>query len=138
MNATLTTLTGTQVNNPRSIIEQGYNGSSIRTAGCLLKTQFVNSICTGLVLAVGKEPYDNTWSVTVEVNSQKWIRYCNLFICDVNVGQKVQPNDSIGASFKGLMRLEYCTAEKSQFPVRALNRELYKHDPTPVIFGGVI
>ena len=137
MNQVLTTLTGTSVNNPRSVIEQGFNGNDEFTAGCWIKTQFVNSICSGTVLSIGKDPINDTWSATIEYNSQKWVRYCNLFICDLEVGQKVNPYDSIGTSYQGKVRLEYCTSEKARFPVRALNRQLYKHDPTPIIFGSI-
>ena len=40
--------------------------------------------------------------------------------------------------YKGKMRLEYCTSDQSQFPVRILSRQLYKHDPTPIIFGQIL
>lgn len=138
MNKILSTLTGNPVNDPKSVIDQGFVGISSATAGCLIRTKLVHSISTGTVIACGIDPLNNSWTITVEINSQTWIRYCRLFEEDLpGVGQKLNESDYIGVAFKGLMRLEYCTAEKSQFPVRELNRQLYKHDPTPIIFGGI-
>ena len=139
MNKVLSTLTGTKVDNPKSVIDQGFVGNSSATAGCLIKTNLVYSICTGTILAVGIDPSNNTLTITVEVSSQKWIRYCRLVVDELpDVGKQIQVGDFLGITHKGLMRLEYCTAEKSQFPVRELNYQLYKHDPTPIIFGGTV
>ena len=135
MNVTLSTLTGTNVENPRSVIDQGFVGNSQSTAGCFIKTQAVYSICNGVVLAVEQDPKDSTWGVTVEADSKHWVRYCCLSAAKVLVGGKISVYDSIGYANKGIMRLEYCTSEKSQFPVRVLNKQLYKCDPTPIIFG---
>lgn len=135
MNDTLSLLTGNHVDNPREVIEQGWVGSVPYNTGCLIKTEEVHSICKGKVLAVDRDPKNNTWSITVEVNSQKWIRYCRMASFKVSVGQTLTFNDFLGFSNKGLMRLEYCTSETSQFPVRVLKRQLFKHDPTPIIFG---
>lgn len=139
MNKVLSTLTGTKVDNPKSVIDQGFVGNSSATAGCLIKTNLVYSICNGIVIATGIDPSNSTLTITVEVNSQKWIRYCRLASDEIpTIGQIVKTGDLLGVAHKGLMRLEYCTAEKSQFPVRELNTQLYKHDPTPIIFGGTV
>jgi hypothetical protein len=139
MNKVLSTLTGTKVDNPKSVIDQGFVGNSSATAGCLIKTNLVYSICNGTILAIGIDPFNNTLTITVEVSSQKWIRYCRLVADELpDVGKQIQVGDFLGVAYRGLMRLEYCTAEKSQFPVRELNYQLYKHDPTPIIFGGTV
>lgn len=138
MNKVLSTLTGNIVNDPKSVIDQGFVGISAATAGCLIRTSIVHSICDGTVIASGVDPLNNTVTLTVEVTSQMWIRYCCLLEDNLPaVGQKVKESDYLGVTYKGLMRLEYCTATTSQFPVRELNRQLYKHDPTPIIFGGI-
>ena len=135
MNDTLSLLAGKHVDNPRDVIEQGWVGSSPYNTGCLIRTEEVHSICKGTVLSIDKDPKNNTWSITVEVNSQKWVRYCRMASFKVSIGQKLTFNDLLGFSNKGLMRLEYCTPEASQFPVRILKKQLFKHDPTPIIFG---
>lgn len=134
MNEVLSTLTGHSVD--ESIIEQGFIGSNQQNAGCFIKAQSIHSICDGIVIAAEKDPSDSTWSVTVEIDNQHWVRYCRLCASSKFVGTKVAPNDLIGYPLNGLMRLEYCTADKSQFPVRILKNQLYKQDPTPIIFGG--
>ena len=131
----LSTLTGLTINEPRTVIERGFNGSSQETAGCFIKTFEVHSICNGIVLAVDREPKHSTWCITVEVNSQRWVRYCLLASAKVSVGQNIFKDDFLGYGYKGMMQLEYCTATESQFPVRILSKQLYKHDPSPIIFG---
>jgi len=135
MNEVLSTLAGREVD--ESIIEQGFIGSSQQNAGCFIKVPTVHSISEGIVIADEKDPSDSTRIVTVEVDSQHWIRYCRLCASSKFVGAKTKPGDLIGFSDKGLMKLEYCTAEKSQFPVRIIRNQLYKQDPTPIIFGGM-
>ena len=133
----LSILTGRRINNPSSVIEQGFVGNSQFTAGCFIKSPKVYSICKGTVLAVEQDPINSTWTITVEVNSQKWVRYCCISSTNITAGSTLNQNDYIGDSYRGLMRLEYCTADKSQFPVRVLSKQLYKQDPTPIIFGQV-
>lgn len=135
MNEVLSTLTGVRIDNPRMAIEQGYIGNSANTAGCYIRTSPIYSICKGVVLSAGKDPKNNTWCITIEVNSQRWIRYCNLASCKQRAGQTIKKDDFIGYAYRGKMRLEYCTSEESQFPVRESNKQLYKHDPSPIIFG---
>lgn len=131
----LPTLTGVKVNNPRDVIEKGWGCGKAYNTGCLIKTSEVHSICSGVVLAVERDPKVNTWTITVEINSQRWVRYCLMGSFKVNAGQSINKGDLLGFACKGLMRFEYCTADKSDFPVRALDRQLYKHDPSPVLFG---
>ena len=131
----LTTLTGIKVDNPRSVIDRGFLGNSQETAGCLIKTFEVHSISKGTVLAIDRDPKHGTWCITVEVNSQRWVRYCSMASTKVSVGQTIFKDDFLGYGYKGMMQLEYCTATESQFPVRILSKQLYKHDPSPIIFG---
>lgn len=133
----LSTLTGLNVTNPRSVIDQGFVGNNTETANCKIKTTEVHSICEGLVLAVERNPIDNTWSVTVEVNSQLWVRYCSLRTTGIAVGSTLHKNDLVGYANKFIMRFEYCTTAKSKFPVRVATRQLYKQDPTPILFGQI-
>lgn len=132
MTHVLTTLTGVKVTDPKTIIDQGFNP---KNQGCMIKAIEVHSICSGVVIDVGTDPIANTWCITVEVNSARWVRYCCLASYKVTVGQTVTEGTFLGYAYKGIMKLEYCTAEKSDYPVRLLSRQLYKHDPTPVIFG---
>ena len=133
----LSALTGLTVTNPRSVIDQGFVGNNINTAGCMIKTSTVYSICDGTILAVERDPSDSTWCVTVEFDSQLWVRYCRLSATGVFAGRTLFKGELVGYSAKQLMRFEYCTATKSQFPVRVATRQLYKHDPTPVLFGQI-
>lgn len=135
--AILSTLTGTKVTNPRDVITQGYVGNSPASAGCYIKTQVVYSICNGTVLAVERDPNTSTWCVTVWVDSQSWVRYCGLSATNVLVGASISEHSTIGYAYKNIMRFEYCTATKSQFPVRVSNKQLYKCDPTPILFGQI-
>ena len=136
MNEILSILVGNEVD--ESVIEQGFIGSNQHNAGCFIKTTSVCSICNGLILSVARDPDNSTWSITVEVDPHHWVRYCNLGGTSMLVGKQVSVYDSIGYATKGLMRLEYCTDEKSQFPVRIGSRKLYKQDPTPIIFSNNI
>ena len=139
MNKVLSTLVGNQVENPSSVIEQGFSGNNSVTAGCLIRATSVYSICNGTVISTGIDPINDTLTITVEVNSQKWIRYCRLSPETLlNVGQKIQVGNFLGFAYDGLVRVEYCTSVPSKFPVRELHKQLYKHDPTPVLFGGAI
>lgn len=133
MNKVLSILVGKEVD--ESVIEQGFIGSSQQSAGCFINAQAVFSICNGTVLSVDRDPRTDSWDVTVEVDSQHWIRYCNLSGTVVRAGTEISIYDSIGYGYKNLMRLEYCTAEKSAFPVRILSNQLYKQDPAPILFG---
>lgn len=133
MNKILSMLSGRAVD--ESIIDQGFVGNSQQTAGCFIKTHYVNSISEGTVIAVEKDPRDDTWAVTVEIDSDHWLRYCNLSATTCISGRPISQSNFIGYSHKGIMRLEYCNGDKSQFPVRINNTQLYKQDPTVIIFS---
>lgn len=133
MNEFLSILLGRPVDS--SVIIQGFVGNTSYTAGCNINAQSVYSVSTGTVLAVDRDPKDSTWCVTVEVDSKHWIRYCHLSGSMVLVGRKLDVYTPIGYAYKNTMRLEYCTSDNTQFPVRILNKQLYKTDPTPIIFG---
>lgn len=133
----LSCLIGRELSDKENVIDQGYRGSSQATAGCFIKAQSVHSICSGTVLAIERDPNNATWCVTVWVTSQQWVRYCCLSAVKVIVGANINKNDSIGYAYKNLMKFEYCTSQKSPFPVRVTTQQLYKHDPTPILFGQI-
>lgn len=133
MNQILSILTGKQTD--ESVIDQGFIGNNQQTAGCFIKTDLVYSICVGTVLAVERDVKTATWCVTVEIDSQHWIRYCGLSSAKVAAGDRIEISTMIGYAYKHLMKLEYCTSEQSQFPVRILSRQLYKQDPTIILFS---
>ena len=135
MNEVISILVGKQIDTPGEVIDRGFNGSSDNTAGCLIKAFEVYSVCEGTVLAIDMDPQKNMWTITVEVDSQCWIRYCRLASFKVEVGQILDKNQLIGYGYKNLMQFEYCTAEESDCPVRILEMQLYKQDPTPILLG---
>jgi len=136
-NSVLSMLVGRKLSDNESVIDQGYSGKNQATAGCFIKTQAVYSICKGTVLSVERDPNTSAWCVTVWVNSQQWVRYCYLSAVKVVVGTEISENTPIGYAYKNLMKFEYCTATKSKFPVRVSTKQLYKHDPTPVLSGQI-
>jgi len=131
----LSILTGQQHIEVRDVLNKGYSGGDSFNAGCWLNTQDVNSITEGTVIDIGQDPRNATWSVTVEVTSQRWVRYCSLSAVKVELGAPVHIGTFIGYGYKKLMRFEYCNPDKGPFPVRVSMRELYKHDPTPILLG---
>ena len=133
-NDILSRLVGYNVTDSSKVIEQGWMGSNQYNTGCLIKITAVHSIYDGTVISVEKDPKNNTWSVTVEISSQKWVRYCLLSGVSAIVGTKIKATSLIGYGCNGHMRFEYCTTKKSDFPVRVLKQQLYKQDPTPILF----
>ena len=131
----LSTLTGLTIKEPRTVIDRGFIGNDQATANCLIKTFDIYSICKGLVLAVEQEPKTNHWCVTVETAPQKWIRYRSMASAKVKVGQSISKDTFVGYGYKGMMRFEYCNSKQSQFPVRILDKQLYKQDPSSILFG---
>ena len=131
----LSALVGKDIENPRTVIEQGFRGKSTETAGCLMRVNTAYSICEGTVIAVGKSVLNNTWCVTISIGTDRWIRYCNLLSTGVLVSKNIKKGDFIGYGTDGYIQFEYCTAEKSNYPVRLLGTQLYKHDPTPILFS---
>ena len=132
---TLSILTGIENVEVKDVLSRGYSGSTSFNAGCWINTQDVNSICEGTVIDIGRDPKNSTWSVTIEVTSQRWVRYCSLSAVKVILGAPVYVGTSIGYSYKKLMRFEYCNPDKGPFPVRVSMKQLYKHDPTPILLG---
>lgn len=131
----LSTLTGTNVITTNQVINQGWHGSQPFMTGCLINTQDAYSVCSGLVIDIGIDDKNNLYSVTVEYNSVLWVRYCLLSKCYVAIGDNVTLGTKIGTTFKRLLRFEYCNKDVSDFPVRINTKQLYKHDPTPILFG---
>ena len=131
----LSILTGKTVTDPAQVIKQGWHGGPPYMTGCLINTDNVFSICHGIVIGVGKYEKDGLYSITVEYNYLTWVRYCLLDTYNVSVGDTVELHTKIGTAHNGVIRFEYCTSKKSDFSVRNLSRQLYKQDPTPVLFG---
>lgn len=134
MNIILSTLLNRTIDNPRDVIIQSWKGSAPYVTGCLIKGDNIYSICNGQVLSISQD-LNSTWCVTIQYNSQFWIRYCALESYDVNAGEYVYTHDLIGKGHDNTTRLEYCNSQVSNFPVREIGIEIYKHDPTPIIFG---
>ena len=133
--AILSLLTNKKVKQPRDVIDQGYVGLDTETAGCWIKTSDVNSISSGVVLSVERSVKINAWCVTVEVDSKHWIRYCGLGVAKVSTGDTISKGQLIGFARNNLLRFEYCTSIVTKFPVRLLSKQLYKTDPTHILFG---
>ena len=131
----LSILTGGTVRDPNSVIIQGWHGGRPFMTGCLINTSVAHSICSGKVIDIGTDDKNDLYSVTIEYNSVTWVRYCLLQTCKVSVGDVITLNTVIGIPYKKSLRFEYCNDIVTDFPVRLLQRQLYKHDPTPVLFG---
>lgn len=137
MNTVLSTLVGKPVENPRTVIKHGFRGKSSDTAGCLIQAYSVFSICNGTILSVDRSAKTNLWCVTVNAGVNCWVRYAGLSSTGVLSGQTIKKGDFVGYGNNGCMQLEYCTAEPSHYPVRLSGIQLYKHDPTPIIFSKI-
>lgn len=131
----LSMLIGTPIKDPSHIIKQGWQGTRPFMTGCLIITDNVFSICQGTVVAVGQDDMSDLYTVTVEYDYLTCIRYCNLKSCNVAFGDQISRGTKIGNTYKGELRIEYCTSEFSQFVARTADRQLYKHDPMPVLTG---
>ena len=138
MNTTiLSTLLGTQVSDVSKVIKQGWQATNPYMTGCLIYTDAVYSICTGTVVEIGKDDKNNLYSVTIEYDYGIWIRYCLLQSYVVAIGDDVSSGTKMGDAYKGVLRFEYCTEEFSVFPYRTEDRQLYKHDPMPILTGEI-
>ena len=135
--AVLSTLLGRTIDDAASVIKQGWQGTRPFMTGCLINTDDVFSICTGTVVDIGQDNKNNLYSVTIEYNYSTWIRYCLLQFYEVAVGDQVVVGTKIGTTYKGVLRFEYCSDTFSVFPYRQGTRQLYKHDPMPVLTGEI-
>lgn len=131
----LSTLVGSEIKDPLKVIVQGWHGGQPFMTGCLIKTSVAYSVCEGVVIGIGQDDKNGLYSVTVEYDYLTWVRYCLLDSYEVSIGDTVTKGTKIGKAYKNNIRFEYCTATVSDFPIRNLNRQLYKQDPTPILFG---
>jgi hypothetical protein len=131
----LSMLIGKSIKDPSHVIKQGWQGTRPFMTGCLIITDDVFSICSGLVVDVGQDEKSSLYSVTVEYEYAVWVRYCQLESCDVAFGDTIERKTRIGTAYNGLLRFEYCSDEFSVFPVRTTDRQMYKHDPMPILVG---
>ena len=133
----ISTLIGSPVRELSHVIKQGWQNTRPFMTGCLIYTDNVFSICDGIVIGVGHDDKNDLYSVSVEYEYATWVRYCLLQTCNVEVGDRVTKSDKIGSTYKGVLRFEYCTDEFSVFTYRTIDRQLYKHDPMPVLTGEI-
>lgn len=134
----LSTIVGASLSDSSKVVIQGWHDSPPYLTGTLISASSVYSMSTGVVIAVGQDDKNDLYSVTVEYNYVTWFRYCLLKTCEVNVGDTVAIGTKIGTTSKDTLRFEYCSQAPSDFPMRALGRQLYKQDPTPILFGADI
>lgn len=128
-------LTRKTITEPADIILQGFtSGDSGAMTGLLVSIDTVYSITEGTVISVDRD-FDGLWVVTVMYAPDKLIRYCLLDSTSLALGTRVIPTDKIGTAHRGKLRLEYCTTEKSQFPVRISDTTYYKQDPMIIMDG---
>lgn len=131
----LSTLVGTPISDTSAVVLQGWHDSPPYLTGTLIRAASVYSMSTGVVISIGQDDKNNLYSVTIEYNYVTWFRYCLLKTCDIHVGDHVGIGTKIGTASKNTLRFEYCNQVQSDFPMRALGRQLYKQDPTPILFG---
>ena len=131
----LSILVGRDIETPGLVLLRGFAGKDSDTANCLIKAYSVFSFCNGTVMFVSQNPDDDTWGVTVNVGTDKWVRYCGLSSVDVSVNKVLSKGTFIGYGNNGKMQLEYCTAEPTEYPVRLRGIQLYKHNPAPLLFA---
>jgi hypothetical protein len=130
-------LVGTYIDDPSHIIKQGWHNVRPFMTGCLIIVDVIYSICEGTVVDIGIDDKNNLYSITVEYDYDIWIRYCLLKSCSVSVGDSVAIGTELGITDDGLLRFEYCNDDFSVFPLRINDRQLYKHDPMPILIGEV-
>lgn len=129
----LSVLLNTKIIDDDMYIEKHWCETPPYNTGMNIKGNNVYSICPGTVLYVGKD-LNNIYTVNVSVNMNQIIRYCNLKSVDVTSGDVIDMNDPIGVAHK-YVHFEYCTSEKSNWPVRINNIQYYKHNPEGLLDG---
>lgn len=97
------------------------------------------SICKGVVAYVGQDMDNNTYSVTIQYNSEESIRYCNLKSSEVGRGDIIERDQLIGYTDNHL-HFEYVTRtqRESIWPVRISKFQYYKQDPEDYASGKAI
>ena len=71
-------LIGKDIDNPYKYIIQGWQDTAPYMTGYLISASQVYSICSGVVIDIGKDNKNNLYSVTIEYDYSTWIRYCLL------------------------------------------------------------
>lgn len=126
-------LIGKDIDDPEPYIKQAWQSGDVNMTGTLIRADDVYSICSGTVVDIGKDPKNDLYSVSVEYEYATWVRYCLLEVVEVNKGDEITRGAKVGKTYKGELRLEYCTDDESEFPFRCGNSELYKHDPEIIL-----
>lgn len=113
-----------------------YNHSGVDLKRFTIKSKSdineVFSICYGSVVAVNFDL--DGFVVTVQYDSEKCVRYCNLLSVYVTIGQAVKYGDKIGI-YRDYVHFEYAisTESDSSWAVRIGDLTYYKADPMPVL-----
>lgn len=107
------------------------------TTGIKISASNVYSVCPGRVISV-RWSFESKWTVTVLVNSNQIVRYCNLQDGKVREGQMIDFRTYIGEA-SSFVRFEYCTSDKgnSMWPVRIKSLTMYKQDPLGLLTGDI-
>lgn len=112
-------------------ISNGYN------TGCDIAASTVYSICSGVIVQVGKDSKHHV--ATIQYNRNICIRYTNLSEVSCEAGELIQSGDIVGIADK-YTRVE-CIMRDSDFklwPVRIGKIQYYKVDPEPYVDGSVL
>lgn len=100
-----------------------------------IKADKVYSVSSGKVVCIRNEA-NNTLSVSILVNKNQLVRYCNLTGVDLYLYSEVSVGDFIGTVNK-YVSFEYCTEQQgnSKWPVRFENYQFFKQDPSAIVDG---
>lgn len=102
-----------------------------------LEADHVYSICSGVVVDIGLTD-DTLYTVTVQYDQNRSVRYGNIQDVYVNLGNTIRIGDIVGMANKYVI-FEYITISEdgSMWPVRIYTETYYKQDPTPLATGEV-
>ena len=133
----LSILLNKPIKNNEEHILRYYNDSVFPyVTGLEVKAHEVYSVCPGKVISVGYT-VDSLYSVTVLVNRKQAVRYTNLLITNVEIGDEIKFRTRVGVADK-FVRFEYCTSTHvSKWPVRIKSLTFYKNDPVGLLKGDV-
>lgn len=104
--------------------------------GIDISSKSAYSIVDGVVIQIGQDY--QSYSVTVQYDSDNIFRYKNLKSVNVNEGQVIHQSDLVGTCIK-FFHFEYASRERSGsiWPVRIGEVTYYKHNPEPIIDGKI-
>lgn len=129
-------LLGKQIKNEKSVILHYWNiGSAPYHTGLDIFADDVYSVCKGVVLFVGNNGKHK--SVSVQIDANQCVRYCNLLEVYVEPGQAIVLDTHVGKADK-FIHFEYCTRTRPIFShvvsnVRIGTQTYYKQNPRTFI-----